>query len=207
MQDLKQDAPAFHRNVEPITEILHERITCETGNVLEIGSGTGQHVTRFSGEFPSLNFFPTDAFSENLSSIDAWASEMNLKNVRRARLLDVCASQWTDGQDNWPESFQVILSFNVIHISPWEVTQNLMRGAAEHLTADGQLILYGPYRVNGEQTAPSNQQFEGWLKAKDERFGVRDISDVEREAGKHELKLAAFHPMPSNNFMPVFTRS
>ena len=103
-----------------------------------------------------------------------------------------------------PEQFAAITCFNVIHISPWEVTEGLFRGASQLLPENGQLIMYGPYRVGGKQTAPSNAEFEKWLKSIDERNGVRDIGDVESVANDNGLVLKEFIPMPANNFMPVF---
>ncbi len=204
----KLDAPSFHRNIEPITTVLRDVLPREPADVLEIGSGTGQHVASLANVLPHLTFWPTEYDAASFASIDAWSADSEGANIRPARKVDVTERVWFAGEAaDMPEQFAAILCFNVIHISPWEVTEGLFSGAARLLAPLGQLILYGPYRVEGEQTADSNIEFEKWLKARDPRNGVRDIGEVEAVANQNSLMLLDFHEVPANNFMPVFGRS
>lgn len=204
MTDPRKDTPAFHRNIKPITGILRKELPQTDGRVLETGSGSGQHITSFAGEFPYLTFQPSDYAADNLPGIDAWTEYLKCKNVEPAIQIDLAAENWF-AQHAGP--FSSILCFNVIHISPWAVTCGLFAGASRYLAQDGKVILYGPYRVDGEHTAPSNAEFENWLKEQNGEWGVRDIKEVEREAEEHGFKPAAFHSVPANNFMPVFVRA
>ncbi len=199
MQDPRKDAPSYHRNIEPIVAKLRGMLSTQASKVLEIGSGSGQHVTRFANEFPAITFQPTEYDVENLASINAWAMEK--PNILPAQQLDVMSDTWLD-----EKQFDALLCFNVIHITPWEVTEAIFKGAAKHTCDASQVILYGPYRVDGKQTSKSNVQFEVWLKERDARFGVRDIDDVKKVAALHGFTLKGSHEMPANNFIQVFAR-
>jgi len=190
-------APATARNREALLEVLRRHFP-ERGLVVEVGSGTGEHTAFFSQHFDELEFQPTDVEPENHGSVCAHTRD--LPNVRPPLQLDAAA--WP-----WPiEAADVLLAINVIHISPPEVLSGLMRGAGELLSTGGLLFTYGPYRIGGEQTAPSNAQFELWLKSLDPRFGVRDLEQVMREAEAHELEFVERVAMPANNFTLVFRR-
>lgn len=201
MNDVRRDSPSFHRNIEPITQKLREILAEGCKNVLEIGSGSGQHAARFSDEFPSAQFQPTEYEVENLASIDAWSERCD--NVSPALQLDVTKDDWFDG--NTPK-FDALFCFNVIHIAPWEVTQAIFKGANKYMNPACQVIFYGPYKIDAEHTSDSNQEFEKWLKAKDHAYGIRDIADVASVANLNGFSLQESYPMPSNNFLNVFAR-
>lgn len=201
MHDARRDSPSFHRNIEPITEKLHEILYPQCEHVLEIGSGSGQHVERFSREFPKITFQPTEYDAENLPSIDSWCQDYN--NVSRALQLDVTKANWFE--DNL-QKFDALLCFNVIHITPWKVTQSIFNGARQHLASKCQIMFYGPFKIDGKNTNESNVEFEKWLKEKDPSFGIRDIADVELVASEADFKLVKPHPMPANNLMLEFAR-
>ncbi len=208
LPDARKDAPSFHRNIQPITEVLRKILPSTPADILEVGSGSGQHAAALAGEFSNLTIWPSEYDADSLASIDAWKRHFDRNNIRPARQLDATSDDWRNtGTEVLPEKFAAIHCFNVIHISPWEVTEGLLRGAGKLLTNNGHLIMYGPYRVNGEQTAPSNVEFEKWLKSIDSRNGVRDIGEIEAVANQNGLILKDFHPMPANNFMPIFVRS
>ena len=202
MNDLRRDSPSFHRNIEPITQKLHELIDGSCRQVLEIGSGTGQHIARFASEFQKLQFQPTDYDKDNLPSIDSWCE--NIKNVSPGLQLDVTDMPWFE-KDH--PKFDLLLCFNVIHITPWEVTQAIFKGADQHLSSESRMIFYGPYKVDGKHTSESNAEFELWLKEKDKSYGIRNIGDVESEASKNEFSLKQVIAMPANNFMLEFARA
>lgn len=202
MNSIKRDSPSFHRNIEPITATLHEAIAPSCRHVLEIGSGSGQHVARFASEFPKLTFQPTDYDHENLASINSWCETK--ENVSPSLRLDVTNMPWF--KKGYPK-FDLLLCFNVIHITPWAVTQSLFKGANKTLTEESQILFYGPYKIDGKHTSTSNAEFENWLQEKDNSFGIRDIGDVEDEASANGFILKKSITMPANNFMLEFARA
>ena len=197
MHDLRRHAPAAERNRGPIASVLG-RVLPKEGTVLEIASGTGQHAAHFAAAFPSLTWQPTELEEESFGSIAAWTE--GLPNVRPPLRIDASA-------DAWPvATVEAVFNANLIHISPWETGRGLIRGAARHLSAAGVLVLYGPYRIGGAHTAPSNAAFDADLRARDPSWGVRDLEAVEDEAGANGLILAERVPMPANNQTVVFRR-
>jgi cyclopropane fatty-acyl-phospholipid synthase-like methyltransferase len=202
MEDKREFSPSFERNIGPISQILTGTLPKEPGHVLEIGSGSGQHVTHLAQKFPRHSFQPSEHPVSSLASIDAWREHYQLSNVQPAVHLDVTKDKWGFSQNR----YAAILAFNVIHYAPWAVTPALFMNALPFLRPGGKVVLYGPYRKDGVHTAPSNATFEEWLKSKNSEFGVRDIGEVEEVAEKAGYRLEALHNMPANNFMPVFVR-
>lgn len=198
----KRYAPATLRNREPIRDVLRTVLPVR-GQVLEIGSGTGEHATFFAASFPGIIWQPTDADPECLASIAAWLAESALPNIRLPLHLDVEDRSWTAVAD---QVFDAVVSINMIHIAPWEACQGLMAGAARVLKRGGVLYLYGPFMIGGHHTAPSNAAFDESLKTMDPRFGVRDIAAVSAEAELRGLILDKQVPMPANNFSMNFRR-
>ncbi len=190
---------APERNKGPILEVL-ERVLPKQGTVLEIASGTGQHVIHFAQHLPALTFIPSDIDESNLESIRAWLAEAGLPNVLPPLRLDVTSEDWAAGEVN------AIVNANMIHISPWECTEGLLAGAERYLSARGVLALYGPFRINGEHTAPSNAEFDADLKRRDARWGVREFEIVVALAHEHGLHFAERVAMPANNQTLVFRR-
>lgn len=189
--------PAPERNKEPILAAL-ARVLPATGRVLELASGTGQHVVHFATHLPSLTFLPSDVDAKNLESIRAWVHDAGLPNVQEPTLLDVCSSDWGVGK------VEAIFNANLLHISPWPCAVGLFEGASRHLAESGALVLYGPYRVGGEHTAPSNAAFDAELRQRDPRWGVRDLEAVQGLAEHAGLALAERLEMPANNQLLVF---
>ena len=196
--DARLYAPSAARNRAPILGVLQMYLP-ERGLVLEIASGSGEHITFMaSASGPDLIFQPSDREAGHRASIDAWAVALELANVRPAIALDATV-------DDWPlDKADAVVCINMIHISPWAATEGLIRGAARVLQSGGFLYLYGPYKRDGRHTAPSNAGFEDWLKAQSLEYGVRDLEAVAALA-----KLNGFGPpeiidMPANNFSVVF---
>lgn len=188
------------RNQAPILQVLR-RVLPAAGSVLEIGSGSGQHVTAFAQELPGLVWQPSDIAVDNLASIAAWGAEAPRPNLRAPLRLDAACAPWPGVE---PASFNVVLSINVIHIAPCAVCQGLLAGAATALKRPGLLVLYGPYRGAGRHTAPSNEAFDRMLREQDPRFGVRDLNDVDAEAGRYGFRLEEVVEMPANNLTVIF---
>ncbi|MCG8434013.1 MAG: class I SAM-dependent methyltransferase [Gammaproteobacteria bacterium] len=204
--DRRLDAPAFHRNRDPILEVLKRRLPSGGGHVLEVGSGTGQHAAYFAEAFPHLTWWPSDLTEEHLASIEAWRRHAGLDNLKSPRLLDVTSPIWglENGEGSNADGLTAILSINVVHIAPWSVTEGLFDGAARRLGPDGQLILYGPFAVGGSHTAESNRRFDAALRAQNPEWGVRDIEDLKIVAAARGLELIETIGMPSNNFVLVW---
>jgi hypothetical protein len=194
---MKRSAPAAGRNREPIAGVLRE-VLPERGTVLEIASGTGEHVAYFAGLFPRLHWQPSDPDPAALDSIRAWRDEAGRQNLLEPIWLDASA-------DSWPvAAADAVLCANMVHISPWQSTVGLMRGAGRLLDAEAPLLLYGPYRRAGVPTAASNEAFDESLKARNPEWGLRDLERVEAEAMENGLRLERVVEMPANNLTLVF---
>ncbi|MEZ4218209.1 MAG: DUF938 domain-containing protein [Myxococcota bacterium] len=205
MPDARRFAPAAARNREPLLAVLRRALADlpPGARVLELASGSGEHVAHFARALPDLAFQPTDVDDDALASIDAWRAHEGLANVAPARRLDVHDDDWGVG-----DGFLAVLCSNLVHIAPWSATLALLRGTARVLAHDARarLVLYGPYRRFGAHTAPSNEAFDASLRARDPRFGVRDLEAVERAARECGLALGEVVAMPANNFAPWFRR-
>lgn len=196
----KRFAPAAERNRSPILEVLRGVLPSE-GLVLEIASGTGQHAAFFARHLPSLRWQPSDREGEALGSIRAWVAEEARDNLLEPLELDVVGEPWPIG------TADAVLCINMIHVSPWETTEALFRGASTLLAAGSPLVTYGPYRREGRHTAPSNAAFDESLRARDPRWGVRDVEQL-RELGKRVgFELESAVEMPANNLTLVWRRA
>lgn len=206
--DGRLDAPAFHRNFEPMLAVLRDRLAARTGHVLEIGSGTGQHIVGFARALTSLTWRPSDPDASHRRSVDAWRAESHAANVLPAIDFDATAPNAVhDTTAGWPsEGFTAILSMNVIHIAPWRVCEGIMRLSGAHLAPAGLLFLYGPFKRGGVHTAPSNEAFDAMLRRENVEWGVRDLADVAAVAESEGLRLAEIVEMPANNLTVIFER-
>jgi SAM-dependent methyltransferase len=192
-------SPAVTRNRDPILAVLR-RVLPDRGTVLEIASGTGEHAAYFAARLPDLIWQPSDVDPDALASIEAHGEAANSPNLRAPVTLDVTAPAWPVTQAD------AVISMNMIHISPWAAAQGLMAGAARLLADGAPLYLYGPFKENGEHTAPSNAAFDASLKARDPRWGVRDTGDVRALADSHGFDFIERVAMPANNLSLVFRR-
>jgi SAM-dependent methyltransferase len=207
--DGRLDAPAFHRNHEPLWAALEKHLAGRSGDVLEVGSGTGQHVVHFAHHTPDLVWWPSDLNQRHLKSIEAWRVYSGLPNIRPALRIDLTDSDWCPELRNGqgPASLVAVFCANVIHIAPWHVAEGLFAGAGRYLRADGQLFLYGPFKREGKHTALSNAVFDTSLREGNPEWGVRDVGDVEMLAKAVGLGLVDTIEMPANNLTLVFSRS
>lgn len=201
MVDLRQYAPAAERNRQPILEVL-KQVLPAAGTVLEISSGTGEHITFFAPRLRHLQWLPSEPQALARQSIQAWGEALPpAENLRLPPLdLDVSVQPWpVQG-----ESISAIININMIHIAPWEMCQHLMAGAEQILTESGVLYLYGPYKREGKHTAPSNEAFDLMLRDRNPRWGIRDLEAVVALAQQHGLALTETIEMPANNLSVVF---
>jgi cyclopropane fatty-acyl-phospholipid synthase-like methyltransferase len=199
-QDRRAFSPSTARNREPILAVLR-RVLPANARVLEIASGSGEHAMFMARAMPKLTWQPSDPESSARESIADWIAHEGLDNVLPPLAIDVRAEDW-----GAQPPVDAIVAINMIHYSPWESTPALFTGAARLLREGGIVFLYGPYKRDGRHTAPSNEAFEEWLKARDPSFGVRDLSDVEREAVQHGFALHEIVEMPANNLSLVFAK-
>lgn len=199
MADHRRSAPHVARNAAPIAEVLRAALPAR-GLVLEIASGTGEHILHFAGEFPALDWQPSDPDAAALASIEAWRAAAGPANLLPPIALDAQAMQWPLA------AADAILCINMVHISPWAATLGLLRGAGRLLAPGAPLYLYGPYRQAGVETAPSNEAFDTSLRARDSDWGLRQLEDVVAAAEGQGLRLDRVVPMPANNLSVVFRK-
>lgn len=206
--DGRLDAPAFHRNHQAIRAVLQPFLAGKSGDVVEAGSGTGQHVADFARHTPEIIWWPSDLNEQHLKSIDAWRAHAGLANIRPPLRIDLSDPEWCAAMQDGsgPGKLLAVFCANVIHIAPWRVAEGLFAGAGRHLRADGRLFLYGPFKRDGKHTALSNAVFDSSLRERDAEWGVRDIDDLEKLADSAGLKLMKTVDMPANNLILVFGR-
>lgn len=206
--DGRLDAPAFHSNCEPIWSVLGQFLHGRFGDVLEVGSGTGQHAAAFAARTPGIVWWPSDYHAAHLASIAAWQRYAKLSNLRPPMRLDLADPGWEmrHAERPAPGKLLAILCANVLHIAPWSVAEGLSAGAARYLQADGRLFVYGPFMRAGAHTAPSNAAFDASLHAENAEWGVRDVEDVRALAASNNLALAEVVDMPANNLILIFER-
>jgi SAM-dependent methyltransferase len=197
-EGVRRHAPATLRNRAAIATMLGELLPA-AGRVLEVASGSGEHCAYFAEHFPRLEWHPSDPDPDALASIAAWCD--GLANVRPPIALDAAAAPWPVSHAD------AILCINMVHISPWEATLGLMEGAGRLLPPGGPLILYGPYREAGVLTAPSNEEFDQSLRARNAEWGLRLLDEVVAAAAAQGLVFERRVAMPANNLIMAFRRS
>jgi cyclopropane fatty-acyl-phospholipid synthase-like methyltransferase len=189
-------SPACERNKGPILAVL-EQVLPRDGTVLEIGSGTGQHVVYFSAHLPHLRWQPSER-EENLAGL-----RLRLQNEGGANILPPLT---LDVRGAWPNTqFEAVFSANTAHIMSWAGVCDLFAGVAHHLAGSGVFCLYGPFNENGEFTAPSNAAFHEQLRRENPEMGLRDITDLENLADRQQLRLVNRFSLPANNQILQFS--
>ncbi|MHA6688365.1 DUF938 domain-containing protein [Mesorhizobium sp. A556] len=197
--DNRPVSPSAERNKGPIADLL-KRVLPEHGTVLEISSGTGQHVVHFAREMPDLTWQPSERDAPSLQSIERWMAADNLPNILPPLRIDVTERPWSAG------NAAAIVCLNMIHIAPWSAAEGLIQGAESILGQGGVLFLYGPYRRQGQPTAPSNEAFDEQLRSRNLEWGLRNVEDVARYAMLHGFGPPDIHEMPANNLSLVFRK-
>lgn len=193
-------APAVARNRDAILAVLRE-ILPDSGTVLEIASGSGEHAVHVAAALPGLDWLPSDPEPAARRSIAAHALRAGLANIRPPLALDAAAATWPVARVDG------IVCINMIHIAPWAATEGLMAGAGRVLSAGGVLFLYGPFREADRPFAESNAAFDASLRARDPGWGVQDLDAVAAEAARHGLSLVRRVAMPANNLSLIFGRA
>ncbi|MBT5263726.1 MAG: DUF938 domain-containing protein [Rhodospirillaceae bacterium] len=202
-QTAAREAPAAGRNREPLLAILRQVLPVD-GTVLEIGSGTGQHAAWFAPELSPRRWLPTDPAESALASIAAWSALGEEPRPLSPRALDASLDNWPVGKR---DQITAVFSANVVHISPWAVTEGLVSGAGRVLQTGGKMIFYGPFKRNGKHTAEGNVRFDKWLQDQDSRWGVRSLERISELALEQGFLMPELHDMPANNFCVSFAKS
>ena len=196
---MKKHAPATLRNREAIAQALAEELP-ESGLVLEVASGSGEHAVFFAGRFAALEWQPSDPAGDAIASIAAYRTEFGGANLRQPLVLDAST----------PESWEVrsvdaAVCINMVHISDWAATIGLFKGAATVLGGKGlPLILYGPFFEHGIDPVPSNAAFDEGLRARNLAWGIRHVEDLDELAHANGFTRSARREMPANNLMLVY---
>jgi hypothetical protein len=194
----KPHSPSCDRNREPILTVLRKYFA-DRHDALEIGSGTGQHAVHFAAAMPGLRWQCSDV-ADNLPGIRMWLVETALPNTPAPIELDVARGPWPT------QTFDAVFSANSLHIMGWADVEALFAGLDAVLANDATLVVYGPFNYGGDYTSDSNREFDGWLKARDRRSGIRDFEAVDALANTVGLKLVADVAMPANNRCLVWRR-
>lgn len=196
---MRRQSPAAARNRQPILDVLSRHLPAE-GLVLEVASGSGQHVVHFAEALPHLLFQPSDPDERARASVDDWVDATGLGNVRRALALDATAPTWPIDRAD------ALVCINMIHIAPWRAAVGLAEGAARTLPAGGMFYLYGPFRRHGWSTAPSNEAFDRDLRASNAAWGLRNLDEVAGLAMAQGFAEPEIVEMPANNFSVIFRK-
>ena len=200
-QPLAFSAPS-ERNKQPILEVLRTLLPPQ-GRALEIACGTGQHAAWFAQHLPGWQWQPTDLTDELFADVAARCAQAGLARVQPPLVLDVRSPVWPVAGT----AYDLVYCANMLHIAPWECCAGLMQGAARQLAPQGQLVTYGPYFEDEVPAAEGNLSFDASLRARNPAWGVRRREDVQAEAQRAGLRLAARHAMPANNLLLVWQRA
>ncbi len=199
MSTSKPFAPACERNQQPIAEILKSAFQ-SVNQVLEIGSGTGQHAVYFAGEMPWLHWQPSDV-ENNIAGIQAWVDAAALPNLSSPLVLDVNDDHWLENR------FDALFTANSLHIMSWKSVESFMQNAAQRLDLNGYLATYGPFNYGGNYTSASNAQFDQWLKQQSQQSAIRNFEDMAELAARHALELCEDYAMPANNRLLLWKKT
>ncbi len=197
---MKQTWPAPERNKTAILEVL-ARVFPKQGRALEISSGSGQHAVHFARHLPGLTWIPSDLDQENLASVRAWVEQEQLPNLLSPLHIDVCNADWGIAE------VDAVFNANMIHIAAFICAQGLVRGVGRYLSQGGVFVIYGPFRIAGAHTAPSNAAFDADLKRRNPAWGVRDVEALIDLCAQVGLTFEERTAMPANNQALVFRKN
>jgi len=194
----KPFSPSCERNREPILAVL-QRFFADRREVLEIGSGTGQHAVHIAAAMAALRWQCSDR-SERIAGIRLWLDEAHLANTPAPLALDVSSAEWPHA------NFDAAFSANTLHIMSWAEVEALFGGLNRVLAGHSKLAIYGPFRRDGAHTSESNERFDAQLRAESAPMGIRDLEAVDALAASIGFERLDVVPMPANNFCLLWQR-
>ncbi len=184
-------APSAGRNATPISKVLREWLPVK-GRVLELASGTGQHIVRFASEYPGLHWQPSDPDESQCMSV--------IERTRRSGLANIAQALQMPAESDWPEGpWDIVLAVNLVHIAPWRVTESILKSAAAGLAENGALLFYGPYHRGGKPTSQGNESFDASLRSQNTGSGIRHLEALIEAARAQGLSRVDIVDMPANN--------
>jgi len=196
---VKARSLAAERNRQPILEVLTQELP-EEGRILELASGAGQHALYFALHLPTLYWQPSDCDSDALASISAWREQAALDNLEAPIQLDVLSEAWPVSRVDG------VVAINLLHIAPLAAVDGVFRGAATVLEDGAPVILYGPFRIPGQELARSNEAFERYLVSLSDEYKIRSLEDMRVTAKGYGFMNTKVYEMPANNHCIVFKR-
>ncbi len=200
----KPYSPSCERNRDPILSVLREHFS-DRREVLEIGSGTGQHAVHFAAAMPWLRWQCSDA-ENGLDGIRQWLAEAALPNTPEPFALQAVLDPVPGLSPPPPGRYDAVFTANTLHIMGWSEVEALFAGLATVLADDALLAVYGPFNRDGAFSSDSNREFDATLKARDPRSGIRDFEAVAALAEGIGLRLVADIAMPANNRTLIWRR-
>lgn len=194
----KPFAESSEQNKQVILQVL-QKLFIAPGEVLEIGSGTGQHAVHFTQHLPHLMWQPTDC-ADQIPGMTLWFNDVTHQRIRTPQVLDV-QQQWSD------QLFDYVFTANTLHIVSWAAVQLMFAGVGKNLKPGGLFVQYGPFNYAGKFTSDGNARFEQWLKSRDPLSGIRNFEDLQALAQHHAMVLHSDHEMPVNNRILVWQKT
>ena len=195
----KPNAPSALRNQDAILDVISDEFE-NFKEVLEIGSGTGQHAVFFASQMSWLNWQTSD-LAENHGGINAWLEDANLDNVKSPLVLDVTEPLQTN------DKYDAVFSANTAHIMSIAAVECMFSVVGQSLIEDGKFCLYGPFNQNGDFSSDSNREFDANLKSQDSAMGIRDLEVLDGFAESNGLHRATLYAMPANNMIAIWIKN
>ena len=194
---------AWERNRDPILQVL-KTIFPKTGDALELASGSGAHINYFAPHFPGLTFQPSDRDVTVFETIKSNRARAGNTNVADPVVIDLTKP------DTWPKEerlYDVVFAINVFHLAPVSAAAGFAEIAAKVLKPGGFAALYGPFKLDGKFTSPSNEGFDRSLReAGVPGWGLKDVRDLEKAANDRGIVLKQQLDLPAHNFMLVLQK-
>ena len=187
-------APSAERNSAPIVNLIR-RIAPESGNALEIASGTGQHIVQLALSLPNIIWSPSDVEGERLKSISAWVESENLLNIKPPMYLDATETGWAK---SLPKS-NFILLVNLLHLISWDETETLISELSIALKTKGIALVYGPFMRNGQLISEGDKNFHTSLIQTDPDIGYKNDLEMLTLFSNSGLVHLETVEMPANN--------
>ena len=195
--------PAAERNKEPLRQALAPMLP-RSGRLLELASGALQHALHIAPQHPGLIWQCSELNEQVLALAPNYIAALGEhwpSNVQAPVPLDAANTPWDQPR------LDVIFTANLLHISPFTVTQALFSQAAVHLQANGLLLIYGPFKHHDRFQSEGDAQFDASLRSRNPQWGIRSREALEQLAVAAGLQPEEAMHMPANNWLLAFRQS